>query len=46
MVAGSREAVDRLVAWAQHGPPAAVVEGVDVQPGDGVFDSFEQRPSA
>ena len=46
MVAGQREAVTQLIAWARHGPPAAVVEGVDVQPGDGVFQSFEQRPSA
>ena len=46
MVAGPREAVAQLVAWARSGPPAAVVDGVDVQPGDGVFKSFEQRPSA
>ena len=38
--------VDRLVAWAQHGPPAALVDGIDKQPGEGVFDSFDQRPSA
>ena len=46
MVAGSREAVGQLVEWARRGPPAAVVHDVDVQPGDGVFESFEQRPSA
>ena len=27
---GSAEAVDRLVAWVQHGPPYAHVERVDV----------------
>ena len=46
MVAGPRDAVDQLVAWARQGPPAAVVDGVDSQPGEGVFDSFDQRPSA
>ena len=46
MVAGPAESVDRLVAWAQHGPPSAVVEGIDTQPGEGVFESFDQRPSA
>ncbi|MCK9686304.1 acylphosphatase [Scleromatobacter humisilvae] len=46
MVAGPHDAVKRLVDWARHGPPAAAVDSVDVHPGDGVFDSFEQRPSA
>lgn len=46
MVSGSRDAVDNIVAWARRGPPAAVVRDVEVTPGDGVFDGFEQRPSA
>jgi acylphosphatase len=46
MAAGPREAVDRLVDWARHGPPAAAVSEVDVLPGEGVFEGFEQRPSA
>ena len=46
MAAGSREAVEQLVAWARRGPPAAAVDSVDVQLGEGVFDGFEQRPSA
>ena len=46
MVAGPREAVDQVVAWARRGPSAAVVHDVDVQPGDGAFESFEQRPGA
>jgi len=46
MVAGSTESVEQLVAWARQGPPSAIVDGVDMQPGEGVFDSFDQRPSA
>ncbi len=46
MVAGSQDAVDNIVAWARRGPDAAVVRAVELLPGDGVFDSFEQRPSA
>ena len=46
MVAGPREAVDQIVAWARRGPASASVEDVDVQPAAGAFESFEQRPSA
>ena len=46
MVAGSRDAVDNIAAWARRGPDSAVVRSVDVQPGAGAFDSFEQLPSA
>lgn len=27
---GDRAAVDRMVAWCRHGPPRAVVEGIEV----------------
>lgn len=46
MVAGTQVAVDQLVAWARRGPDSASVGGVEVAPGDGVFDTFEQWPSA
>lgn len=45
-VAGSSDAVDRLIAWARRGPTAAVVESVEVFPSEGAFESFEQRPTA
>lgn len=32
VVEGPPEAADQLVDWARHGPPAAVVTGVDVRP--------------
>ena len=46
MLAGSREAVDGLIAWARRGPGSAVVDAVDVFEGDGAFEAFEQRPAA
>jgi acylphosphatase len=46
VVAGPREAVDRIVAWARRGPRSAVVDAVDVLAGEGVFDSFEARPTS
>ena len=46
IAAGPQEAVERLVDWARRGPSAAVVSEVEVLPGEGAFDGFEQRPSA
>ncbi len=46
MVAGTRAAVDEIVDWARGGPESAVVLDVEVQPGEGMFTSFEQRPGA
>jgi len=40
------EAVQRLLAWSHHGPPAAVVDSVQAIEGAGRFDGFEQRPTA
>ncbi len=39
---GEAGAVDRLIAWAKHGPAAAVVEGVNVVDGEptGEYGSF------
>jgi acylphosphatase len=46
MVAGPPAAVDSIVAWAHQGPRAAVVTSVDVLPGEGSFETFEQWPTA
>jgi acylphosphatase len=42
---GEPAAVDRLIAWANHGPPVARVERVEVEPGEpaGEFESFDVR---
>jgi acylphosphatase len=45
MVMGRPEALDGIIGWARQGPPAARVTAVDIFPGDGTFDSFEQRPT-
>ncbi len=45
MIAGSAEQVAALLAWARHGPPAAVVDHVAVDLGSGEFASFAQRAS-
>jgi acylphosphatase len=48
LVAGTGAAVQALVMWARHGPPAAQVTRLDARPEalDEQFDSFEQRPTA
>jgi len=45
-VAGPREAVDAIVAWARRGPGPAVVATVDIFAAEGCFDSFDPRPTA
>ncbi len=46
VVAGSREAVERLLDWARRGPRTAAVSTVDVFPDAGAFDGFAARPTA
>lgn len=43
VVAGEPGLVDRVINWARQGPERAVVASVDVYPGEGRFDYFEQR---
>jgi acylphosphatase len=45
MIEGSPEAVEALLAWARRGPPAARVERVEVSEAEGMFTSFELRPT-
>lgn len=47
LIHGPADAVARLVDWANHGPPMAMVERVDVQDGPhGDHHGFEQRATA
>jgi len=44
-VAGSRDQIERLVAWARRGPDAAQVDNVDRFEAVGHFTGFEQLPT-
>ena len=41
MVQGTPEALDAIIAWAQHGPETARVEDVEIDEGKGNFTRFE-----
>ena len=45
MIAGTAEAVEAMIDWAQVGPPAARVERVEVGAADGNFADFELLPT-
>ena len=42
MIAGTDEQVASMIAWARRGPPAATVDRVAVELGEGTYASFEQ----
>lgn len=46
VVAGSPPAVERIVQWARTGPDGARVAAVETFAADGVFDAFDERPTA
>lgn len=46
MIAGAPEAVAAQIAWSRSGPPAARVEQVAVEPGEGEYIGFTQLPTA
>ena len=45
MVAGTAEQVAAIMNWARRGPPAAQVDHVAVELGEGEFSTFELRAS-
>jgi acylphosphatase len=45
LACGDEEAVLRLILWARRGPPGARVDDVQVEIGEPVSCSFEQRPT-
>jgi len=50
LLQGEASALERAIAWARRGPPAARVDRVDGQPAQGEFDrpyaGFEVLPTA
>ncbi|WP_441622722.1 MULTISPECIES: acylphosphatase [unclassified Cupriavidus] len=46
MAYGPPEQLAALREWMRRGPPAAQVSGLEVQAGEGEFDSFDFRPTA
>ena len=44
-VQGTPEAVEAIIAWARHGPPAALVTDLKVTDGTGHFTEFSARPT-
>lgn len=46
VVQGEESDVAAMIAWCRVGPPAARVENIDVTDAEGVFSTFERRPSA
>jgi acylphosphatase len=45
IVAGREQDIDAIVAWAHHGPPAARVTAVRVEPATGEFTDFDIAPT-
>jgi acylphosphatase len=46
VVVGPEADVEAVIAWARHGPPAARVTGVSVEPAAESGDRFEIAPTA
>jgi len=46
VVAGSADAVERIVEWARSGPPGAAVTQLEVEDAEGGFEGFESLPTA
>jgi len=47
LLQGDAGAVDKLITWAQRGPPAARVDRVEVraEPGEPRHSGFDQKPT-
>ena len=46
VVHGDEGAVERMVAWAAHGPSSAKVTSIQVENAEGTFAAFDVRPTA
>jgi acylphosphatase len=41
LLAGTQDEVEAVIAWARHGPPAARVTSVEVEPTTSELDEFD-----
>ena len=46
MVAGTPDAVEKIITWARRGPKSALVAGVQIDAGSGSYAGFETLPTA
>jgi acylphosphatase len=44
VVAGTPEAVEKIISWARRGPPAASVKHLEISDASGEFDRFDTLP--
>jgi acylphosphatase len=45
VVQGEARVIEAMIAWARRGPESAEVESLDVTAAEGVFASFEKKPT-
>ncbi len=45
MIQGPAAALEALREWSRRGPPGAGVTGLDAEPGEGAYETFEMRPT-
>jgi len=45
VIHGLQDAVETMIEWARHGPPAARVTEVEVSADSGSYSAFEMRPT-
>lgn len=45
LIQGSPDAVAAMMVWARHGPSAARVERIEVEPAAGEYDDFRTLPT-
>jgi acylphosphatase len=43
VISGRAEQLEQLIAWARKGPPMARVTGIDSEPAEGKFSTFQKR---
>lgn len=45
MVSGTPDAVEKIIAWAWHGPKSATVSGIEIAESSASFTAFDTLPT-